>query len=84
VDVDTFSPVDTRRRTRRFQVFYARGVKPPAGTARINGMKRSRQGSFDTRALEFAVIAVAVYFGADRVREALGPMWDNLSLLLGL
>ncbi len=59
-------------------------MKPPAGTARINGMKRSRQGSFDTRALEFAVIAVAVYFGADRVREALGPMWDNLSLLFGL
>jgi hypothetical protein len=59
-------------------------VKLPAGAARINGMKRSRLGSFDTRALEFAVIAVAVYFGADAIREALGPMWGNLSLLFGL
>jgi hypothetical protein len=47
-------------------------------------MKRSRLGSFDTRTLEFAVIAVAVYFGADAIREALGPMWGNLSLLFGL
>ena len=47
-------------------------------------MKRPGQGSFDTRALEVAVIAIAVFLGSDAVRTALGPLWKNLSLLLGL
>ena len=47
-------------------------------------MKRPGSGSFDTRALEFAVIAIAAFFGADAIRTALGPLWHNVSLLLGL
>lgn len=47
-------------------------------------MKRPGQGSFDTRALEFAVAAIAVFLGADAVRAAFGPLWKNVSLLLGL
>jgi hypothetical protein len=47
-------------------------------------MRRPGQGSFDTRALEFAVTAIAAFLGADAVRTALGPLWENLSLLLGL
>ena len=47
-------------------------------------MKRPGHGSFDTRALEFAVIAIAVFLGADTVRTALGPLWDSVSLLFGI
>jgi hypothetical protein len=47
-------------------------------------MKRPGRGSFDTRALEIAVTAVAVFLGADAVRAAFGPLWKNLGLLLGL
>jgi hypothetical protein len=47
-------------------------------------MRRPGQGSFDTRALEFAVAAIAVFLGADAVRTAFGPLWKNLSLLLGI
>jgi hypothetical protein len=47
-------------------------------------MRQPGHGTFDTRVLEFAVIAIAVFLGADSVRTALGPLWKNLSLLLGL
>lgn len=47
-------------------------------------MKRPGQGSFDTRALEFAVMAIAMFLAADAVRAAFGPAWKNVSLLLGL
>jgi hypothetical protein len=47
-------------------------------------MKRPGRGSFDTRALEFAVTAIAAFLGADAVRSALAPLWKNVSLLLGL
>jgi hypothetical protein len=47
-------------------------------------MKRQGQGWFDTRALEFAVLAAAVYLAADPVRSALGPLYKSMSLLLGL
>ena len=47
-------------------------------------MKRPGHGSFDTRALEFAIIAIAAFLGADGIRAALGPLWKNVSLLLGL
>jgi len=47
-------------------------------------MKRPGRGSFDTRALEFAVTVIAVIFGADAIRSAFGPLWKSLGLLLGL
>ncbi len=46
-------------------------------------MKRGKQGSFDTRALEFAVVAIAVYLAAEPARAALGPLFKGMSLLFG-
>lgn len=47
-------------------------------------MKRPGHGYFDTRILEFAVMAIAMFLAADAVRAAFGPAWKNVSLLLGL
>lgn len=46
-------------------------------------MKRPGHGSFDTRALEFAVAAIAVYLAVDPVRAALGPLFKGMGLLFG-
>lgn len=49
-------------------------------------MPMKRQGqrpATDTRALEFALAAVAAYLAADAIRATLDPFWDMIKLLVG-